>query len=131
MAIGTGVRIDPSKSDSGYKKVDSSYSVAIGEKAYVGEKSTGSNVIGNLAEVAASEYAVVLGTSAKVNKIANGIAIGYNASVTKDSGVGGVAIGSYSVAKQRAGLAGYDPEGKDRSSDTYGFWKSALGCLCR
>ena len=79
--------------------------------------------------MAASEYAVVLGTSAKVNKIANGIAIGYNASVTKDSGVGGVAIGSYSVAKQRAGLAGYDPEGKDRSSDTYGFWKSGLGAV--
>ena len=129
VAIGTGVRIDPSKSDSGYKKVDSTYSVAIGEKAYVGEKSTGSNVIGNLAEVTASEYAVVLGTSAKVNKIANGIAIGYKASVTTGSGDGGVAIGSYSVAKQRAGLAGYDPEGKDRSSDTYGFWKSGLGAV--
>lgn len=129
VAIGTGVRIDPSKSDSGYKKVDSTYSVAIGEKAYVGEKSTGSNVIGNLAEVTASEYAVVLGTSAKVNKITNGIAIGYKASVTTGSGDGGVAIGSYSVAKQRAGLAGYDPEGKDRSSDTYGFWKSGLGAV--
>ena len=129
IAIGTGVRIDPSKSDSGYKKVDSTYSVAIGEKAYVGADSTGSNVIGNLAEVAASEYAVVLGTSAKVNKIANGIAIGYKASVTTGSGDGGVAIGSYSIAKQRAGLAGYDPEGKDRSSDTYGFWKSGLGAV--
>lgn len=129
VAIGTGVRIDPSKSDSGYKKVDSTYSVAIGEKAYVGEKSTGSNVIGNLAEVTASEYAVVLGTSAKVNKITNGIAIGYKASVTTGSGDGGVAIGSYSVAKQRAGLAGYDPEGKDRTSDTYGFWKSGLGAV--
>ena len=129
VAIGTGVRIDPSKPDGGYKKVDSTYSVAIGEKAYVGEKSTGSNVIGNLAEVTASEYAVVLGTSAKVNKIANGIAIGYKASVTTGSGDGGVAIGSYSVAKQRAGLAGYDPEGKDRSSDTYGFWKSGLGAV--
>ena len=129
VAIGTGVRIDPSKSDSGYKKVDSTYSVAIGEKAYVGADSTGSNVIGNLAEVTASEYAVVLGTSAKVNKIANGIAIGYKASVTTGSGDGGVAIGSYSVAKQRAGLAGYDPEGKDRSSDTYGFWKSGLGAV--
>lgn len=129
VAIGTGVRIDPSKSDSGYKKVDSTYSVAIGEKAYVGEKSTGSNVIGNLAEVTASEYAVVLGTSAKVNKITNGIAIGYNASVITGSGDGGVAIGSYSIAKQRAGLAGYDPEGKDRSSDIYGFWKSGLGAV--
>ncbi|MDY2966075.1 MAG: ESPR-type extended signal peptide-containing protein [Megasphaera massiliensis] len=129
VAIGTGVRIDPSKPDGCYKKVDSTYSVAIGEKAYVGEKSTGSNVIGNLAEVTASEYAVVLGTSAKVNKIANGIAIGYKASVTTGSGDGGVAIGSYSVAKQRAGLAGYDPEGKDRSSDTYGFWKSGLGAV--
>lgn len=57
-----------------------------------------------------SEYAVVLGTSAKVNKIANGIAIGYKASVTTGSTDGGVAIGSYSVAKTRAGLAGYDPE---------------------
>ena len=129
VAIGTGVRIDPNNSGSGYKKVDSKLSVAIGDKAYVGEKSIGSNVIGNEAEVAESEYAVVLGTSAKVNKIANGIAIGYKASVTKDSGVGGVAIGSYSVAKQRAGLAGYDPEGKDRSSDTYGFWKSGLGAV--
>ena len=129
VAIGTGVRIDPSKSDSGYKKVDSTYSVAIGDKAYVGEKSTGSNVIGNLAEVTTSEYAVVLGTSAKVTNKENGIAIGYKASVTKDSGVGGVAIGSYSVAKQRAGIAGYDPEGKDRSSDTYGFWKSGLGAV--
>ena len=129
VAIGTGVRIDPSTSDSGYKKVDSTYSVAIGEKAYVGADSTGSNVIGNLAEVAASEYAVVLGTSAKVNKITNGIAIGYKASVTTGSGDGGVAIGSYSVAKQRAGLAGYDPEGKDRSSDIYGFWKSGLGAV--
>ncbi|MBS5212215.1 MAG: ESPR-type extended signal peptide-containing protein [Megasphaera massiliensis] len=130
VAIGTGVRIDPSKSDSGYKKVDSTYSVAIGDKAYVGEKSTGSNVIGNLAEVTASEYAVVLGTSAKVNKIANGIAIGYKASVTAGSGDGGVAIGSYSVAKQRAGLAGYDPENKDRSSDEkYGYWKSGLGAV--
>ena len=129
VAIGTGVRKDPSNSAGGYKKVDSTFSVAIGEKAYVGEKSTGSNVIGNLAEVTASEYAVVFGTSAKVNKIANGIAIGYKASVTTGSGDGGVAIGSYSVAKQRAGLAGYDPEGKDRSSDTYGFWKSGLGAV--
>ena len=71
----------------------------------------------------------MLGTSAKVTNKENGIAIGYKASVTKDSGVGGVAIGSYSVAKQRAGLAGYDPEGKDRSSDTYGFWKSGLGAV--
>ena len=129
VAIGTGVRIDPTKPAGGYKKVDSTFSVAIGEKAYVGEKSTGSNVIGNLAEVAASEYAVVIGTSAKVNKIANGIAIGYKASVTTGSGDGGVAIGSYSVAKQRAGLAGYDPEQKDRSSDTNGFWKSGLGAV--
>ena len=129
VAIGTGVRIDPSKSDSGYKKVDSTYSVAIGDKAYVGADSTGSNVIGNLAEVTTSEYAVVLGTSAKVTNKENGIAIGYKASVTKDSGVGGVAIGSYSVAKQRAGLAGYDPEGKDRSSDASGSWKSGLGAV--
>ena len=127
VAIGTGVRIDPSKSDSGYKKVDSKLSVAIGDKAYVGEKSIGSNVIGNEAEVAESEYAVVLGTSAKVNKIANGIAIGYKASVTTGSGDGGVAIGSYSVAKQRAGLAGYDPEKKERGSDS--TWKANLGAV--
>ncbi|WP_298014450.1 ESPR-type extended signal peptide-containing protein [uncultured Megasphaera sp.] len=127
VAIGTGVRINPSKSDSDYKKVDSKLSVAIGDKAYVGEKSIGSNVIGNEAEVAESEYAVVLGTSAKVNKIANGIAIGYKASVTTGSGDGGVAIGSYSVAKQRAGLAGYDPEKKERGSDS--TWKANLGAV--
>lgn len=129
VAIGTGVRIDPNKPAGGYKKVDSTFSVAIGDKAYVGEDSTGSNVIGHLAEVDTSEYAVVLGTSAKVNKIANGIAIGYKASVTTGSTDGGVAIGSYSVAKTRAGLAGYDPEKKDRSSDKYGFWKSGLGAV--
>ena len=69
---------------------------------------------------------MVLGTSAKVNKIANGIAIGYKASVTTGSTDGGVAIGSYSVAKTRAGLAGYDPEKKDRSSDKYGFGSPVL-----
>ena len=129
VAIGDGVRIDPTKPAGGYKKVDSAFSVAIGDKAYVGADSTGSNVIGNLAEVTASEYAVVLGTSAKVTKIANGIAIGYKASVISGSGDGGVAIGSFSVAKQKAGLAGYDPEQKDRSSDPYGFWKSGLGAV--
>ena len=57
---------------------------------------------------------------------ANGTALGYKANVTVADGV---AIGSSSVAKQKAGIAGYDPEGKDRTSDTYGFWKSGLGAV--
>ena len=126
VAIGTGVRIDPSKSDSDYKKVDSTFSVAIGDKSYVDKDSTGSNVIGNKAYVTASEYATVLGTSAYVKSAANGTALGYKANVTVADGV---AIGSSSVAKQKAGIAGYDPEGKDRTSDTYGFWKSGLGAV--
>lgn len=68
VAIGTGVRIDQISLAGGYKKVDSTFSVAIGDKAYVGEDSTGSNVIGRLSR---SGYVgiccAVLGTSAKVN----------------------------------------------------------------
>lgn len=126
VAIGTGVRSDPSKSDSDYKKVDSTFSVAIGDKAYVEKDSTGSNVIGNQAYVTASGYATVLGTSAYVKSAANGTALGYKANVTAADGV---AIGAFSVAKTKAGTPGYDPEGKDRSSDTYGFWKSGLGAV--
>ena len=65
-----------------------------------------------------------IGTSSQT--ISNGVAVGYNSSVTAD---GGIALGSGSVASTASGAVGYDPTTRTASTKTDAAWKSTQGAV--
>ena len=139
IAIGRGT----GNATDGFKKVDSTFSIAIGSRAYVGENSMSSVAIGGSSQVTNSGGGAALGAKAKVTDSINGTAIGTSATVSgskSGTAIGNgakvlanveaaVALGSQSVADRANGTAGYDVTGTDHSNDAAGTWKSGLGAI--
>ncbi|WP_144062917.1 Vomp family autotransporter [Bartonella birtlesii] len=100
--------------------------IVIGYEAYADKKSYDALVLGNSAKVAeGSERAVAIGSQAEVGANAsNAMAIGYNA---KASVTDSIALGGYSIANVKGGIAGYDPRTRKNSDKEDSTWVSTKG----
>ena len=83
----------------------------------------GAVVFGDKRTLTGADGSIVIGSSANgtATSVKNAVAIGSETNVTK---VGGVALGSGSVASVDKGVAGYDPSTKATSTDTSSTWKA-------
>ncbi|MGF7158374.1 autotransporter adhesin, partial [Bartonella heixiaziensis] len=120
-------------------KTEGKFSIAIGGVGVSGGK--GQDVDENKRVLAAGDYAMALGYSAK-NYATQGIVLGYNASATKEALYGiaigaqskvfvesGVALGAESIAVRELNVFGYSPLMHGPTSNAAREWKSTLGAV--
>ena len=88
----------------------------------------GAVVFGDKRTLTGADGSIVIGSSANgtATSVKNAVAIGSETNVTK---VGGVALGSGSVASVDKGAVGYDASGTNHNSDTTGVWKSTQAAV--
>ena len=88
----------------------------------------GAVVFGDKRTLTGADGSIVIGSSANgtATSVKNAVAIGSETNVTK---VGGVALGSGSVASVDKGTVGYDASGTNHNSDTTGVWKSTQAAV--
>lgn len=74
---------------------------------------------------ATADWAIAMGKNSKAEK-ETAMAFGYDSHAKV---LGGVALGSWSVADTEKGKVGYDISGTDHSNDTTGVWKSTAAAV--